>query len=161
NRNASTGTATVPIEAWRNGDFSNLKNGNGQPVIIYDPASVTAQTDAGGVTYFTRQPLAGNRVPAASITPFAKALLGYWPAPNAVHANPYLHQTHFLNPGGAGSRPDQFDIGPDKSFSEKFKVGGRGSYKLNESAPFKGFGNIAPSIGSGTSHNDSYAETVT
>jgi len=30
NRNAMTGTATVPIDAWRNGDFSNLKDGNGR-----------------------------------------------------------------------------------------------------------------------------------
>src|SRR5215467_1788223 len=95
NRNAATGTATVPIDAWRNGDFSDLKNGNGQAVIIYDPDTVTAQTDATGVSYFTRQPLAGNRVPTARITPFAKALLGYWPAPNTVPTNPYTYSNNF------------------------------------------------------------------
>src|SRR5437870_2617269 len=161
NRNAATGTGTVPIDAWRNGDFSDLKNGNGQPVIIYDPATVTAQTDATGVTYFTRQPLAGNRVPASRFSPFAKALLGYWPAPNAVPTNPYTYSNNFYNTGGAGSRVDQFDIRLDHSVSDKFKVWGRGSYKLNESKPFNGFGNIATSIGSSTSHNDSYAETGT
>jgi hypothetical protein len=57
NRNASTGTATVPIDAWRNGDFSDLKNGNGQAVIIYDPATVATQTDAAGVTYFNTTPI--------------------------------------------------------------------------------------------------------
>jgi hypothetical protein len=145
NRNASTGTATVPIEAWRNGDFSDLKNGNGQPVIIYDPDTVTAQTDATGVSYFTRQPLAGNRVPAARITPFAKALLKYWPAPNAVPTNPYTYSSNFFNTGGAGSRVDQFDIRLDHNISDKFKVWGRGSYKLNESTPINGFGNIARS----------------
>jgi len=57
NRNAATGTATVPIDAWRNGDFSNLKNGNGQAVVIYDPDTVMPQTDSSGVSYFIRQPL--------------------------------------------------------------------------------------------------------
>ena len=161
NRNASTGTATVPIDAWRNGDFSNLKNGNGQPVIIYDPATVTQQTDASGVAYFTRQPLPENKVPAGRITPFAKALLGYWPKPNTAPTNPYTYSNNFYSAGGAGSQADQFDIRLDHSFSDKFKVWGRGSYKLNSSTPFNGFGNIATSIGSSTSHNDSYAETVT
>ena len=161
NRNASTGTATVPIDAWRNGDFSQLKNGNGQAVTIYDPDTVIAKTDAGGVTYFSRQPLAGNRVPAARITPFAKALIGYWPEPNAVPTNQFSNSNNFFNTGGASSRVDQFDIRLDHNFSDKFKMWGRGSYKVNESTPFNGFGNIATSIGSSTSHNNSYAETVT
>jgi hypothetical protein len=161
NRNAATGTATVPIEAWRNGDFSDLKNGNGQPVIIYDPATVTPQVDASGVTYFTRQPLPGNRVPAGRIMSFAKALLGYWPQPNATPTNPYTQTNNFYAAGGASSRVDQFDIRLDHNFSDKFKVWGRGSYKMNESTPFNGFANIATSIGSSTSHNDSYAETAT
>jgi hypothetical protein len=161
NRNAASGTATVPIEAWRNGDFSGLKDGNGRDVIIYDPATVLAVTDAAGITYFTRQPLAGNRVPAGRITPFAKALLGYWPQPNAVPTNQFTYANNFFNTGGAGSRADQFDIRLDHSFSDKFKVWGRGSFKANSSTPFNGFGNIATSIGSSNSHNNSYAETAT
>ena len=51
------------------------------------------------------------------------------------------------------------DIRLDHNISDRFKVWGRGSYKVNESTPFNGFGNIATSIGSSTSHNDSYAET--
>src|SRR5258705_11143250 len=62
NRNAATGTATVPPEAWRNGDFSDLRNGNGQPAVIYDPPTVISQTDAAGVTYLPRLPPAGDRV---------------------------------------------------------------------------------------------------
>src|SRR5262249_34875670 len=95
NRNAATGTATVPIDAWRTGDFSDLKDGNGRAVIIYDPSTVIKQTDAAGIDYFTRQPLAGNRVSADRITPFAKALLGYWPKPNAVPTNAFTNANNF------------------------------------------------------------------
>jgi hypothetical protein len=151
----------VPIDAWRNGDFSNLKNGNGQAVVIYDPDTVMPQTDSSGVSYFIRQPLAGNRVPASRITSFAKGLLGYWPEPNTAPTNPYTYSNNFYAAGGASSRADQFDIRIDHNFSDKFKVWGRGSFKVNTSTPFNGFGNIATSIGSSTSHNDSYAETVT
>src|SRR4051812_13039839 len=47
-RSGTSAFATVPIEAWRNGDFSNLKNGSGTPVTLYDPLQVGAD---------------GNRVP--------------------------------------------------------------------------------------------------
>ena len=36
-RSASTAHGSVPIEAWRQGDFSDLRNGSGQPITIYDP----------------------------------------------------------------------------------------------------------------------------
>jgi len=131
NRNAATGTATVPIDAWRNGDFSDLKDGNGRAVTIYDPATVVQQTDASGVTYFTRQPLPGNRVPAERITSFAKSLLKYWPQPNTAPTNPYSYSNNFYAAGGSSTRVDQFDIRLDHNFSDKFKVWGRGSYKVN------------------------------
>ena len=39
---ASPATFTVPLPEWRRGDFSNLRNASGQPIIIYDP--LTTQT---------------------------------------------------------------------------------------------------------------------
>src|SRR5437867_2881345 len=36
-RSGTSSFATVPIDAWRNGDFSELRNGSGAPVLIYDP----------------------------------------------------------------------------------------------------------------------------
>jgi hypothetical protein len=45
-RSLANTTATVPIEAWKNGDFSNLRNGSGQAVTIYDPMAVSQ--DASG-----------------------------------------------------------------------------------------------------------------
>src|SRR5262249_51798071 len=64
NRNAATGTATVPIDAWRNGDFSNLKNGNGQAVVIYDPDTGMPQTDPSG-----RSHLIQATVPPRHVSP--------------------------------------------------------------------------------------------
>jgi len=39
---ASVSTFTVPIQAWRNGDFRGLKNASGQDIIIYDPLTTKA-----------------------------------------------------------------------------------------------------------------------
>jgi hypothetical protein len=159
-RSAAASTATVPIEAWRNGDFSNLRNGSGVPVVIYDPNTATQQV-ANGVTYFTRTPLAGNRVPAERITAFAKKLQDFYPTPNATPNNVNTQQNNFFASGTAVQSNDKFDIRLDHNFSDKFKVWGRGSYQLVNNTPFNGFRNIATSIGDGPLHQDNYAHTAT
>lgn len=68
--------ATVPTEAQRRGDLSDLLKINAS-YQVYDPASTAAE--AGG--RFRRQPIPGNIVPASRIDPVAKNLLNYWPMP--------------------------------------------------------------------------------
>jgi hypothetical protein len=70
-------TSTVPREAWRNGDLSDLLK-LGVNYQLYDPATIAAA--AGG--RYSRQPLAGNIFPASRINPVAKKLMALWPLPN-------------------------------------------------------------------------------
>jgi hypothetical protein len=57
-RSADPGVATVPLPEWRTGDFSTLLNGQGQPVLIYDPLTTAADG--------TRQPFPGKQNSAQS-----------------------------------------------------------------------------------------------
>ena len=66
-RNPATEVATVPTELQRQGDFSHSIQSNG-PVQIFDPS--------------TRQPFAGNIIPANRLDPISQKLLGYFPLPN-------------------------------------------------------------------------------
>jgi hypothetical protein len=68
------GPRTVPSEAMRHGDLSELL---AQNVIIYDPR--TAQQVGSRVV---RQPFPGNIVPPDRISPIAQQLLKYFPTPN-------------------------------------------------------------------------------
>lgn len=72
--------STVPTLLNRQGDFSDLRNSAGQPVVIYDP--------------LTRQPFPGNVIPKDRLDPVALAALGYYPLPNregtASHASNYV-----------------------------------------------------------------------
>ena len=70
---------TVPTDAQRIGDFSALL-AIGSQYQIYDPKTTVAAT--GG--RFSRQPIAGNRIPVSRIDEGAKAYLKYFPAPNAA-----------------------------------------------------------------------------
>ena len=60
--------STVPTLLNRQGDFSDLRNSAGQPILIVDPQ--------------TRQAFAGNVIPHTRLDPVALAALNYFPLPN-------------------------------------------------------------------------------
>jgi len=70
---------TVPTAKERQGDFSDLLR-LGNLYQIYDP--LTARVAGGG--RFQRDPIAGNVIAAARISPVASKLLDYFPAPTAA-----------------------------------------------------------------------------
>ncbi len=72
-------TVTVPTELQRAGDFSQTRNAQGQPVLMYDPLT-TRQVGAA----FTRDPFPGSRLPANHMVPVAQNILRMVPAPNIV-----------------------------------------------------------------------------
>ncbi|MBL8174852.1 MAG: carboxypeptidase regulatory-like domain-containing protein, partial [Bryobacterales bacterium] len=76
--NVGASTSTVPREAWRNGDFSDLLR-LGAAYQLYDPATI-AVAPAGR---FSRQPIPGNILPASRLTQTGKALMNLYPLPNA------------------------------------------------------------------------------
>jgi hypothetical protein len=151
-RSQAGATATVPLQAWRNGDFSDLRNGNGQPITIFDPA--TAARDANGL--FIRQPFAGNRIPRERMDPVALNMLQFWPQPNAVPNNQFSQINNYFAGGKARSRDDRFDSRIDHNFSDAFKLWARGSYSNGPNFPFNGFGNIGTSSGDGPTYSTNY-----
>jgi hypothetical protein len=71
-RRSRTAQLSIPSAEQRNGDFSRAGFRNNRP--IFDPATTTGTT---------RQPFAGNRIPASRLTDFAKALLPLYPLPSS------------------------------------------------------------------------------
>ncbi|MCX6616703.1 MAG: TonB-dependent receptor [Acidobacteria bacterium] len=69
----------VPTVAERSGDFSALLT-LGSQYQIYDPSTTLAAANG----RLSRQPFAGNRIPASRIDPVAKAILKYYPEPNTT-----------------------------------------------------------------------------
>jgi hypothetical protein len=72
---AVTTPGLVPDLAERNGDFSHELNTQGQPIVLYNPA--------------TGQPYPGNKIP---ISPQAQALLSLYPLPNFSGSAQYNYQ---------------------------------------------------------------------
>jgi hypothetical protein len=80
--NVGASTSTVPREAWRNGDLSDLLR-VGATYQVYDPATI--QPAAGG--RFSRQPFPNNIVPASRVNPVARRILALYPQPNFPGTN--------------------------------------------------------------------------
>ncbi|MGH9840533.1 MAG: TonB-dependent receptor domain-containing protein, partial [Blastocatellia bacterium] len=115
-RAAASLRATVPTEAMRRGDFSQLKNAAGQQIVIYDPV-----TTAGSGQNVVRQAFPGNIIPANRFDAVARNITRYWPLPN----RPGDANTGFNNFVAGGSDPfdiDQWDAKVDQNLSDRQRI---------------------------------------
>lgn len=145
---------SVPLAARETGNFAGDVNGNGQPVTIYNPYSVSAGGAAcpsNQAGCFVRAPFPGNQIPASMINPVAAGLLQYFPNPNNVPTNVLLQQNNWARQGVANSPVNQLDARIDQNFSEKFRMFARGSNESSNNTDFNGFGDVGTSQGSGPS----------
>jgi len=85
---------SYPAPEMRNGDFSKLTAANGQPVTIYNP--YTARFNAAGDP--ERDPFPGNVIPASLISPVARNVTRFMPAPNATTGGVRYATQNLLNP---------------------------------------------------------------
>jgi hypothetical protein len=76
-RKSLTSRPSVPLSAWRTGDFSGLL---AQGIQIFDPA--TRVFDAAGNVIQAPTPFPGNIVPANRIHPVSRKLIDFYPSPD-------------------------------------------------------------------------------
>lgn len=112
-RSADPGVATLPLDAWRKGDFSSLLNAQGQPILIYDPTT----TQANG----SRTPFTGNVIPPNRINPIAAKVLSFYPEPNtngvnAAHLNNYTYPSRWVGDMNAWVGRADYQLNAKNSF---------------------------------------------
>jgi hypothetical protein len=74
-----TPMASVPTALQKAGDFSQTMTSAGALIRIYDPLTTAAVPGQAGA--FTRQPFAGNLLPASRMDPIVRKVLAYYPEP--------------------------------------------------------------------------------
>ena len=139
--NAGQTAGTVPIPAFRNGDFSALLGAQvGQdalcrPILagqLYDPYT-TRQVTAScgpktGQTVYIRDPIAGNNLANATngINPIGQTLINYYPTPlNNVLSN------NWSASGLQADYSNEYSARIDHNFSDTTRLYGRFSKKPN------------------------------
>ncbi len=128
---------SVPTDAMRAGDFSNVRNAAGAVVPIYDPLTTCGQNnnapcakDANGSDIITRQPFSGNVIPASRIDPAAKVLTERWGRATGP-GNAFTNVNNFTANASVGGGNDQYNGRVDHAFSEKNHAFVRYTYWTN------------------------------
>lgn len=149
---AAVGTYTVPLAEWKRGDFSNLKNAAGQPIIIYDP--LTTKPDPNTPGRFTRDPFPNNIIPANRINPVARNLMQFFPTANTTPTNVNTQQNNYTVSGTNVSNSNRIDSRVDHNFSAAWRAFARFSIQFKDrSSPFNQFGSPATPAGDGPTNN--------
>jgi hypothetical protein len=132
---------SVPTDAMRTGDFSNVRNAAGAVVPVYDPLTTCGQfnnapcaKDASGNDVITRQQFPGNIIPASRIDPAAKVLTERWARANGPGSTNTNVNNYTAN-ASVGGNNDQYNARIDHTFSEKNHLFVRYTYWKNLNLP--------------------------
>lgn len=116
---------SVPTDAMRSGDFSNVRNASGALIPIYDPLTTCGRfnnpacaRDASGGEIVTRQQFPGNVIPTSRLDPAAKVLTNLWARPNGP-GSPFTNVNNYTANASVGGDNDQYNSRVDHTFSER------------------------------------------
>jgi len=118
-KSGSLNRGTVPPELERRGDFSQTRNGLGQLLPIYDPATTRPNPNGSG---WVRDPMPGNIVPRDRWDPVSVKLLEFMPMPNVPPINIYTNTNNFLSLAPAPVLQGNTQIKVDHRFSQKDSI---------------------------------------
>jgi hypothetical protein len=140
-RQGASYTYSVPTDAMRAGDFSNVRTAAGALVPIYDPLTTCGKfgnapcaKDANGNDVITRTQFPGNIIPSSRIDPAAKVLSNYWAHANGP-GNAFTAVNNYTANASVGGNNDQYNARIDHSFSEKQRFFTRYTYWTNLNLP--------------------------
>ncbi len=140
-RQGQSYTYTVPSDAQRAGDFSNVRNSSGALIPIYDTLTTCGRlgnaacaTNASGAEVISRAPFAGNIVPASRIDPAAKVMSNLWGRANSPGV-PFTAVNNYTANASVGGANYQYNGRVDHSFSDKQRAFIRYTYWNNLNLP--------------------------
>ena len=138
---------TVPLDAWKAGDFSTLRTASGSSIVIYDPTTTSTQPNAQG--NYTRQAFPGNIIPASRMDPVGVKMLTYYPEPNATALNPYTQVNNYYQSQMQLESDDNFTARVDHTFGNDFRSFWRVTKYAQTVDPPNVFGNPGSPLGRG------------
>jgi hypothetical protein len=143
---------SVPLPAWRSGDFSSLPAlSGGGPGVIYDPATATLGTDG----FYHRTPFPGNIIPLSRLSAVSQAAMKYYPMPN--YGAPGAFFNNYQVSGSESSPTWQFDIRLDHNFTDKWHSFVKLSHQQGSYIAFNDYGNAAALTGGGPTTSSAYS----
>jgi hypothetical protein len=116
---------TVPTPAERGGDFSQLEDVYGNPIPIYDPATVVPNPSGSG---YVATPFQGNIIPPKRLDTVAQNVLAYIPTPNLTPNNAFAQTNNYISTIPSISDDNMYTVRVDQSFGAKNQLFGRWTF---------------------------------
>jgi hypothetical protein len=146
---AAIATDTVPLDAFRTGNFSGLGT------TIYDPLAVQLNPATG---QYVRQPFPGNIIPSDRFDPVAVKAMSYFPQPNTGPAG--AQTNNFVAVGNQTSNDYKWDSRIDHNFTSNWHMFLRMSHDWNNFTPFEDYGTAASQGGNGPSNGGAWSASM-
>jgi hypothetical protein len=119
---AASFLGTVPTALEREGDFSQTRDANGNPIVIYNPMTTMPNPSApAGTTQYIRTPFSGNIIPPSLFNAVGLKLLSYYPMPNRLGQGASDVNNYFSSAPTA-SRQNTVDSRVDHRLSEAHSI---------------------------------------
>jgi hypothetical protein len=131
---------TVPTDLQRAGDFSQTFNNKNQKVLIFNP--FTTRTDPNNSKQFIRDAFLNNQIPSAMMDPVAKAIMAYYPEPNAP-GDAYTNANNYVSNAPLRVAQAQGSARIDQNVNDRYHFFGRFGWLLTDLTQPNTFGNIA------------------
>jgi hypothetical protein len=145
---AGSYTGTMPTALERTGDFSQTKDSNGVPIVIYDPSTTKLNPNvAAGVTQYIRTPFPGNIVPATEINSVGSKLLSYYPMPNQAGVGQSSTNNYFSNAPGTDNN-NRGDVRLDQRITDRQLIYAHVDYFSNKILQNNYYGNHLAEVNS-------------
>ena len=133
---------TVPTDAMRTGDFSNVRNAAGDTdsdlrsaIHVRPPWQCRLRRGMRTETKSSRaQPFSGNVIPNSRIDPASKILANYWGRANTA-GNQFTAVNNYTANASVGGDNDQYNARVDHTFSEANRFFARYTYWKNLNLP--------------------------
>lgn len=116
---------TVPTEQMRRGDFSQLRDANGNPIPIYDPATTRPNPNGSG---FIRDQFAGNVIQQSRFDAVSVNMLQFYPTPNRAPSNPFTNSNNWIGQVSETRDMQQWTVKGDHRFTDSNNFQLRYSY---------------------------------
>ncbi len=132
---------TVPTDAMRDGDFSNLRDSAGNVTPIFDPLTTCGRlgnspcgTNASGAEVITREQFPGNIIPQSRFDTAGKVLTNLWAHANGP-GNQFTNVNNYTANASVGGNNDQHNARVDHTVSDRQRLFFRYTYWTNLNLP--------------------------
>jgi hypothetical protein len=126
--NHSQSITSVPIDSWRQGNFSNLFTATGALIPIYDPNTTVVNPNGSG---YIRTQFPGNIIPQNRLDPVAQKVNSFYPEPNLTAANQFTQANNYLASVALNSTMQQYTTRVDHRISDKDTLFARYTFFVN------------------------------